>query len=64
MGTVVNKIGADVSSIVIEVLETEVTGRIMKDITSSILTEMNERVKLLDLERLTGRRLTTGRTKK
>ncbi len=57
MGSVVNRLGEDVSKIIIEVLETEVTGHIMKDITAGILDAMNERVKLLDLERLTGRKL-------
>lgn len=57
MGSFVNRLGEDVSKIIIEVLETEVTGNIVKDMTSSILHEMEERVRLLDLERLTGRRV-------
>ncbi len=57
MGSFVNRLGEDVSKIIIEVLETEVTGNIVKDMTTSILNEMGERVRLLDLERLTGRRV-------
>lgn len=57
MGSFVGRLGDDVGKIIIEVLETEVTGNIMKEITSGILREMNERVKLLDIERLTGRQM-------
>jgi len=57
MGSFVNRLGEDVSKIIIEVLETEVTGNIVKDMTTAILSQMGERVRLLDLERLTGRRV-------
>lgn len=60
MGPFVGRLGDDVGKIIIEVLETEVTGNIMKEITAGILHEMNERVKLLDIERLTGRRLSVN----
>lgn len=49
-----NRLGEDVSRVIIEVLETEVTGDIMKEITRGILLEMRDRVRVLDIERLTG----------
>ena len=49
----VNRIGGDVSRIIAEVLEAEVAGSIMKEITRGILTEMHARVRELDVERLT-----------
>ncbi|MCB1168779.1 MAG: hypothetical protein KDK25_00510 [Leptospiraceae bacterium] len=53
MDGVVNRIGGDVSKIISEVLEAEVAGSIMKEITRGILAEMHDRVRQLDLERLT-----------
>lgn len=52
----IDRTGEDVTSIIMETLETEVTGNIMKDITRGILREMYGEVKKLDIERLTGQR--------
>ncbi len=56
----INRIGTDVSKIISEVLEAEVAGSIMKEITRGILAEMHERVRQLDVERITS----DGRTRK
>lgn len=53
MNGFVNRIGADVSKIISEVLEAQVAGSIMKEITRGILVEMDNRVRQLDLERIT-----------
>jgi hypothetical protein len=50
----VERTGDDVSMIISEILETEVAGEIMKEITRGILVEMYERVQRLDVERITG----------
>lgn len=49
----INRIGVDVSKIISEVLEAEVAGSIMKEITRGILAEMHDRVRQLDVERIT-----------
>ena len=54
MSGVANRLGDDLSMVIMEILETEVTGDIMKAITRGILQEMTERVKRLDVERITG----------
>ena len=53
MSGFVNRIGGDVSRTISEVLEAEVAGNIMKEITRGILVEMHERVPQLDVERIT-----------
>lgn len=50
----VERTGDDVSMVISEILETEVSGEIMKEITRGILAEMYERVQRLDVERITG----------
>ncbi len=47
-------IGDELSRVIKEVLETEVAGKIMKDITKGILQEMAGQVHKLDVERITG----------
>lgn len=49
----VDRTGEDVSSVITEVLEAEVSGEIMREITKGILAAMYDRVQRLDLERLT-----------
>lgn len=51
----VERIGDDVSMVISEILETEVSGEIMKEIIRDILAEMYERVQRLDVERITGK---------
>ncbi|TGK00578.1 hypothetical protein EHO59_11515 [Leptospira semungkisensis] len=53
MSEVSRKLGEDIGRMVAEILETEVIGDIMKDITANILKEMAEHVKKLPLERIT-----------
>ncbi|PJZ76063.1 hypothetical protein [Leptospira neocaledonica] len=53
MSEVSKKLGHDIGRMIAEVLETEVIGDIMKDITANILKEMAEHVKKLPLERIT-----------
>ncbi|TGK05615.1 hypothetical protein EHQ53_18555 [Leptospira langatensis] len=53
MSEVSRKLGEDIGKMVAEILETEVIGDIMKDITANILKEMAEHVKKLPLERIT-----------
>lgn len=53
MGGFVDRIGADVTAVISEVLEAEVTGEIMKEITRGILSEMTTTVQALDVERIT-----------
>ncbi|GBF37733.1 hypothetical protein [Leptospira johnsonii] len=53
MSQVSHKLGEDIGRMIAEVLETEVIGDIMKDITANILKEMAEHVKKLPLERIT-----------
>lgn len=53
MSEVSKKLGHDIGRMIAEVLETEVMGDIMKDITANILKEMAEHVKKLPLERIT-----------
>ena len=48
-----DRMGDDVSDVIAEVLETEVMGDVMKEITIAILHEMRDRVKRLDVERIT-----------
>lgn len=55
MNTIGQRLGEDLSQVIMEILETEVTGEIMKSITGGILKEMSERVKRLDIERITGK---------
>lgn len=54
MSTVIDYSGAEISKVISEVMETEVFGNIMKEITKGILKEMYERVQKLDIERITG----------
>ncbi|MBI3396034.1 MAG: hypothetical protein HY042_09375 [Spirochaetia bacterium] len=60
MSPIANKLGEEVSRVIVEILETEVTGNIMKGITQGILIEMRERVRVLDIERLTGQKFVVG----
>ncbi|TGM13816.1 hypothetical protein EHQ81_08575 [Leptospira selangorensis] len=53
MSQIFHKLGEDIGRMIAEVLETEVIGDIMKDITANILKEMAEHVKKLPLERIT-----------
>ncbi|TGL65752.1 hypothetical protein [Leptospira sarikeiensis] len=53
MSEISRKLGEDIGRMIAEVLETEVIGDIMKDITANILKEMAEHVKKLPLERIT-----------
>ncbi|PKA15405.1 hypothetical protein [Leptospira haakeii] len=53
MSQISHKLGEDIGRMIAEVLETEVIGDIMKDITANILKEMAEHVKKLPLERIT-----------
>lgn len=57
MGGVADRLGEDLSQVIMEVLETNAAGNIMKDVTRGILGEMGERVRLLDVERITGQRI-------
>lgn len=53
MGNIVHTASDDMSKIISEIMETEVFGNIMKEITKGILKEMYERVQKLDIERIT-----------
>ncbi|EMY79087.1 hypothetical protein LEP1GSC060_0928 [Leptospira weilii serovar Ranarum str. ICFT] len=53
MGEVSKRLGEDISSMITEVLENEVTGEIMKQVTEAILKEMANHVKKLPIERIT-----------
>jgi hypothetical protein len=52
----VNYAGEEISKVISEIMETEVFGNIMKEITKGILEEMYQRVQKLDVERITGKR--------
>jgi hypothetical protein len=52
----VNYAGEEISKVISEIMETEVFGNIMKEITRGILKEMYERVQKLDVERITGKK--------
>ena len=53
LNTITDQLGEDISQIFMEVLETNTTGDIMKEITRGILQEMSQELKTLDLERIT-----------
>ncbi|MDV6237126.1 hypothetical protein CH379_015955 [Leptospira ellisii] len=53
MGEISRRLGEDISSMITDVLENEVTGDIMKQITEAILKEMANHVKKLPIERIT-----------
>ncbi len=55
MSGVVNYAGDEISKVISEIMETEVFGNIMKEITKGILKDMYDRVQKLDVERLTGK---------
>jgi hypothetical protein len=57
MGGFVSRLGKDVTGVIIEVMETEAVGTIFKDIIQQILHDMSDRVKVLDVERLTGQEI-------
>jgi len=52
----VNYAGEEISKVISEIMETEVFGNIMKEITKGILEEMYQRVQKLDVERITGKK--------
>jgi len=52
----VNYAGEEISKVISEIMETEVFGNIMKEITKGILEEMYRRVQKLDVERITGKK--------
>ncbi|EQA46956.1 hypothetical protein LEP1GSC050_1186 [Leptospira broomii serovar Hurstbridge str. 5399] len=54
MSELSRRLGEDIGQMIAEVLETEVMGEIMKDITANILREMTDHVRKLPLERITG----------
>ncbi len=54
MNTIIDESGVEITKIISEIMETEVFGNIMKEITKGILKEMYERVQKLDIERITG----------
>ncbi|MCS7204255.1 MAG: hypothetical protein NZ853_01000 [Leptospiraceae bacterium] len=56
MGNIANYAGEEMSKVISEIMETEVFGNIMKEITKGILKEMYERVQKLDIERITGKK--------
>jgi hypothetical protein len=56
----VNYAGEEISKVISEIMETEVFGNIMKEITRGILKEMYERVQKLDVERITGKKYEEG----
>ncbi len=58
MNSFVNYAGEEISKVISEIMETEVFGNIMKEITKGILKDMYERVQKLDIERLTGKKFT------
>ncbi len=58
MNSFVNYAGEEISRVISEIMETEVFGNIMKEITKGILKDMYERVQKLDIERLTGKKFT------
>lgn len=53
MGEISKRLGEDISSMITEILENEVTGEIMKQVTEGILKEMANHVKKLPIERIT-----------
>ncbi|WP_000785353.1 hypothetical protein [Leptospira interrogans] len=53
MGEISKRLGEDISSMITEILENEVTGEIMKQVTEGILKEMENHVKKLPIERIT-----------
>lgn len=53
MGEISKRLGEDISAMITDVLENEVTGEIMKQITETILKEMANHVKKLPIERIT-----------
>lgn len=53
MGEISKRLGEDISTMITDVLENEVTGEIMKQITEAILKEMANHVKKLPIERIT-----------
>ncbi len=57
MDAFTKKLGEDVSDVIVEVLETEVAGNIMKKIVHGVLLEMTDRVRDLDVERITGHQM-------
>ena len=56
MKSFVNYAGEEMSKVISEIMETEVFGNIMKEITKGILEEMYQRVQKLDVERITGKK--------
>lgn len=57
MDAFTKRLGGDVTEVIIEVLETEVAGDIIKKIVHGVLLEMSDRVRDLDVERITGHQL-------
>ncbi|MBE7440097.1 MAG: hypothetical protein HS115_16720 [Spirochaetales bacterium] len=57
MGGFTARLGKDVTAVIVEVMETEAVGAIFKGIVQQVLLEMSERVRLLDVERLTGQEI-------
>jgi len=57
MGGFTARLGKDVTAVIVEVMETEAVGAIFKGIVQQVLLEMSQRVKLLDVERLTGQEI-------
>lgn len=55
MGGFADRLGEDVGDVVVDILETRVLGDIMKDVTAGILNAMRDRLRELDVERITGR---------
>ncbi|WP_061224826.1 hypothetical protein [Leptospira weilii] len=53
MGEISKRLGEDISLMITEILENQVTGEIMKQITEAILKEMANHVKKLPIERIT-----------
>ncbi|GIX43253.1 MAG: hypothetical protein KatS3mg129_2986 [Leptospiraceae bacterium] len=56
MSNFVNYAGEEISKVISEIMETEVFGNIMKEITKGILKDMYDRVQKLDIERITGKK--------
>lgn len=57
LDNVTQRLGEDVSEVVMEVMETEVVGDIMKRVVHGVLLEMTDRVRDLDVERITGHQM-------
>lgn len=57
MGNVPKKVGNDLNLVINEIFESDVLGKIMKEITREILQEMAKRVRVLDVERITGKKI-------